>query len=1492
MAKSKYFQMLEEGKTGSEASSSLNDSTHYKSRFFQQTGGDVTKETTGIDPIPASYEEPKRMADWAQSMVDRYNPEKNKDIPLSPVAQMETEKKNDENAVNLSGVGLGTILKGADQAAGAITSTGSWLEGALLKPIGAVLGDDELYTRGPLYMLNQEIQRQTQANKEYFAEDFEKAGKLGKFLDTYGVATVAAIPQAALAFMTAGTSLGAQAGTAGLQAASTAANASGLARTIASGISSMAKNPQLWYSFMQQAGPGYDQAKADGADDLRATAYGLLTGLVNSAVEIGGGIDTLPKNLQNAARGGTSALKQWVFSSLDEGREEVVQGAISQLAQSLYGKNNPFFSVTDENAVLSPVRAAQEFAGGAFVGGLLGGGQILANSAINSAINNSGAGGETGTPPPVVPQESVQEATPGTDTAFTPTAVQSVTEASAQADVPVMESEVMQLFGNGNSNVSTQNESIGAADAGFDPYSNQLRQFGEIPHGENPARQVSVQSQTAPNRRVSYTARTILESAATPDSVFNDIGQAVTDGKFSYIPVTNQQARTKAETTIRTLGYQEALNKFRSDVMAGKASEDVTALGASLYNAAANSNDAKLALDIAYDLAVSARNGARAIQAVRILKTLTPSGRLYMLQKEINSLNEKGIGRKRSSKNNVPVDLWMQRVGENLADSLASRINAPKETIDSVTQTILKDLRAFSRDLAPKGSRKQNTRTELQRITDLFQNYRQYTEAWEAAKDTISDTFEGNPEALTAFDQWLDSSLDYTSMLTKEITGQSEIRMDEALAEKYLSAQTEEAQAEALNEIYQNIADQIPANWKDKWNAWRYMAMLANPRTHVRNIAGNVGYQPLRMVKNQFAAAIETTLDKMGVDVERTKSFSVSPDLYRAAWKDFENVSDSISGSKYNTDASSEIQDRRTIFNTKPLESIRKLNSTILEYEDSIFKRITYAGALSGYLKANGVSAQDLSSGNVNPDLLTKARDYASQEALKSTFQDRNAFSDKVVQLVKTAGPVGEALIPFKRTPANILARGFDYSPAGLLKSLSYDLVQVKNGKKTVSEAIDNVASGLTGSALFAFGAYLFSKGIVRGGEGDDKESEFDALLGHQPYSIELPGGTSITLDWLAPESLPFFMGVELANAMGEEGFTADAISTALLSVANPMFELSMLQGVNDLIDSIKFSDGPAMLAAVPSILTSYFSQAIPTIGGQLERTAEEKRMTTFTDKNSFLPSDFQYALGRASSRIPGWDFNQMPYIDAWGRTESTGGEMERFLNNFFNPAYVSQVDVDQTEKALQKIYESTGNSSVFPSRAQKYIMVNGERKDLTMDQYQRYAEKKGQLSYDTVSSLLSSGYVSGMNDEEKASAIQKVYQYADAIAKNSIFGSGFPYDWMENAKNAKNDLGISTADYIALYEKYGSALSGNSYENVKEAVRNGLSVEEYMAYKDSVSGITADKDPNGNTISGSKKEKVISAINSMDLSPSEKDWLYYLNGYAESTINDVPWRN
>jgi hypothetical protein len=685
-----------------------------------------------------------------------------------------------------------------------------------------------------------------------------------------------------------------------------------------------------------------------------------------------------------------------------------------------------------------------------------------------------------------------------------------------------------------------------------------------------------------------------------------------------------------------------------------------------------------------------------------------------------------------------------------------------------------------------------------------------------------------------------------------------DLKIDRDLAEKFLNAKDDDARTEAMKEIYRDIGRQMPSRFIDKWNAWRYFSMLGNPRTHVRNIVGNVGFVPAVTVKNIIGAGIESAANAVsGGKVGRTKAILTTKDagLIKAAWSDYANIREQALGSgKYNDNVNvrQEIEEGRTIFKPKLLEAMRKFNGTALDAEDAWFSKPHYAAALAQFCKANGITAEQVSGGKG----IEAAREYAIREAQKATYRDTNAFSQMISDLGRYRGDnkmkrlgstLAEGILPFRKTPANILVRGVEYSPIGFLKSISYDLVQVQKGNMQATEMIDRAAAGLTGTGLMMLGLYMAKEGILRGSGGDDeKKKKFDELQGHQEYAMELPNGTSITLDWLAPEALPFFVGANLYEQMqANNGYlTMSDMLQAASNVTDPLLSMSCLQSLNDVFDAVGYAssgDTNALTSAVASAATSYLTQGIPTVFGQAERTGESERMTTYTDKNKFLTPDMQYALGKASARIPGVDYGQIPFIDAWGRTESSGGVIARAFNNFANPAYTSKVSGSKMEDELSRLYEATGEAKVLPQRAPKSFTVNKENKQLTGEEYVKYATKRGQTSYKIVSELTGLASYKSMSDGDKADAVAKAYEYANIVGKMSV--SNYQTDgWAAKAIDTVKKTGVSEAQYIALYlakggieslkDKNGDTISNSEGLQIMELVyqQKGLSDKQRAA--------------------------------------------------------------
>lgn len=657
-----------------------------------------------------------------------------------------------------------------------------------------------------------------------------------------------------------------------------------------------------------------------------------------------------------------------------------------------------------------------------------------------------------------------------------------------------------------------------------------------------------------------------------------------------------------------------------------------------------------------------------------------------------------------------------------------------------------------------------------------------------------------------------------------------QLKISEALAEDYMQAATQQAREAALDKIYQDIGSQLPSSLADRLNAWRYLSMLGNPRTHVRNILGNAFFAPVVFAKNRVGAAMEAAAYQIsGGKTGRSKAIvglgKGDRALYRAAFADFENMENVIMDGQKLSDAArmnKSIREGQVVFkHLKALEAFRKANGRLLDAEDAWFCKRYYANALASYAKKNGISAEMIVQ---NGDGLAAARAYAIREAQRGTYRDVNAFSQMVTGIgnagrnsknafARAGNLLMQGVLPFKKTPANILARGVEYSPLGFLTSIAAYAKEVRRSGITVDERqaagiklMDGLSAGLTGTGLMALGFLMAGQGWLRGhGSDDDKERRQEEANGHQAYSLEA-GGVSVTLDWVAPEALPVFAGAnlyEIASSMKngdwENGPQMKDYIKAITQLSDPMVEMSMLSGVADVIQSTAYAknqDESVLAAILKSAATSYVTQALPTLFGQIERVSEDRRYTPFIDKTDFLSTDLQRTVSKASSKIPGWDYNQVPYIDAWGREEESGMLLKRAGHNLLNPAYTSKIKEGPLEKELMRVYKKTGDGGCFPSRAEASFKVNGENRYLNQREYLDYARKKGKWSREYVQALIDSRAYKRLSDEEKAEALADAYALANAQAKKAVAPDYQPGSWTKNALKARED-GISTTLYL-----------------------------------------------------------------------------------------------
>ena len=610
------------------------------------------------------------------------------------------------------------------------------------------------------------------------------------------------------------------------------------------------------------------------------------------------------------------------------------------------------------------------------------------------------------------------------------------------------------------------------------------------------------------------------------------------------------------------------------------------------------------------------------------------------------------------------------------------------------------------------------------------------------------------------------------------------IFIDPELADAYLTAESDAGRKAAWDAITQSIADQSPSTFREKADAWRYLSMLGNPTTHVRNLAGNAIQLGARTVKNTIGALIEPMVVRDSS--QRTKSVvgRSGADAKLRQWAKEQYAADqqsAMGGGKYSEYNASgiarEIEEKRRaqVFGKsgvgKAVNAASRWNTAALDRGDVLFNRPAYVESFAQALKAKGVTAEEAQSG-AKPELVAAAREYAINEAQKATYRNTTDLSELLARAghyqgdnkaAKALSIAYDAVMPFRKTPANILTTGLDYSPVGIAKAVKQAAVDVKSGKATAADAVDSLCEGLTGTGILALGAYLASEGLLnlRAGDDDDEEA-FNKTLGHQDYALEL-GGRSYTLDWAVPAAIPLFAGAALVEGGMDFGGLMDAVS----NIGDVVLETSMLSTFNDIIRNISYADNP-MASAVGRVASSYASQFLPTVGGKIASALDDTVRKSYVESGtSQLERDAKYFGQTVLRKTPFAREAMQPSIDLWGEEVSNGDPLLRIIQNSVSPSTVKEIKNDAVTQEVWRLYEATGEG--LPSAAEKSFVVNGERKYLTGEEYTEYAKVMGQTRRQVLEPLLKSKGYQKLSDADKVKAVGYAYEYAKVKGKRAV---------------------------------------------------------------------------------------------------------------------------
>lgn len=732
-----------------------------------------------------------------------------------------------------------------------------------------------------------------------------------------------------------------------------------------------------------------------------------------------------------------------------------------------------------------------------------------------------------------------------------------------------------------------------------------------------------------------------------------------------------------------------------------------------------------------------------------------------------------------------------------------------------------------------------------------------------------------------------------------------DITVPDELIEKLKTTNDAAELQKVKNEISNAVWNQVPPNFVDRLNAWRYLSMLGNPKTHIRNIIGNTIFYPVKGMRNVIATGLEKAILKEGgskailipgkdkgiINLGK-KYWDLDKESLRSIgkWEDGAQVDMNIGYRPY---------DAKT-FKSRPLEFLSKLNSAALDAEDILFMKPAYYRSFAQYLKANGATAE-----TATEELIRKARQYASDEALNSTYRDFSVLSTFITKakrdartpmknmktpyddtdlykarknklIRKIGGVVVESTMPFAKTPVNILRRGFDYSPVGLVKGFA-QMAAAKGDTDALIKAISNISSGLTGTGILALGYFAGHSGFAHGSINfNDKKQAHEASLGQQEYSIKI-GDHTYTMDWAAPICMPFFTGVEVGSSI-QNGDLTDAF-TSIDKFSDPILNLSMLSGINNAFDQ-NFSTGNPIVNFGKNSIEGYAGQFLPTLGSQIAKTVTDTTKTTTSTADNPTIKKYERWVNMLRNKTPFTTGMNADKVDVWGNKEvkNTGDPYETRANyakaallNFVSPGTLKKDNTSAVDRNLKKLMAKGADSSVLPSTSKidsKYT-INKKDINVTPKELSSMKETYGKYAKSQLSKLFKSDAYKDMSVDEKQKAITDIYTDAKAQARRKMLSKrgyssvdiAWQYDLNKSQREAMGSKkmfkqkmklaginadqyikysgkGVSMSDMLALktrkldigdYAEHNEGLTVSQYAKAKEY---GIPVKKYAKIK------------------------------------------------------------
>ncbi len=438
------------------------------------------------------------------------------------------------------------------------------------------------------------------------------------------------------------------------------------------------------------------------------------------------------------------------------------------------------------------------------------------------------------------------------------------------------------------------------------------------------------------------------------------------------------------------------------------------------------------------------------------------------------------------------------------------------------------------------------------------------------------------------------------------------------------------------------VRDEGRAKLRDKLFEIWINGLLSSPKTHAVNILSNTLTAMWTVPETLIASGIGAF--RAGEKVYAGEAAMRAFGLLQGA-KDGAFLAGRTLLTEQPSDPALKVEARRHQAISGVKGQIARLPGRFLMAEDEFFKAANRRSAL--YALAYRRASQKRLKGAKRAELISSImRDPPEDLATQAqAFAERMTFTNPLgrigqnVMSTLNRVPGGRVVVPFVRTPANIITFAAERSPFGVLMQRVRDDLKGRNGQIARDEATARMALG-TSVALAAAG--LAAEGLLTGGGPSDPELR-GALreTGWQPYSVRI-GDRYFSYGRLEPLGLLLGVAADFAEVAGEMSRPdADRVAAMIVgSVAQNLVSKTWLSGLSDLIQTINDPD-------------RYGERYIRRLAGSLvpagvAAVAREGVPGTSFEGDPVL-RDTRSALDAIRARIPGYSKDLPPRRNVWG---------------------------------------------------------------------------------------------------------------------------------------------------------------------------------------------------------------------------------------------------